>query len=148
MLADWMGCSGKQARRLWEAAEEELEPVPFLGKKAYILSADRESLFSPVDFPADPLLLSGHDPYLEQRDREVLVQDPARQRQVFRTVANPGVVLYQGEAIGTWKAVGKGQGLEIRMDLWEEAVPKAVLSRLAEDYAAFRGQRLLGVSFT
>lgn len=147
MLADWMGCSGKQARRLWAAVEEEVEPVPFLGKKAYILSADRESLFSPADFPAGPLLLSGHDPYLEQRDRAVLVQDPARQRQVFRTAANPGVVLYQGRAAGIWKAAGEGQGLKICMTLWEDVGAKESLTRLAEDYAAFRGKSLTGVSF-
>lgn len=32
-FADWLGCSGKQGRRMWNLIAEELEPVTVSGKK-------------------------------------------------------------------------------------------------------------------
>ena len=149
MLGDWLGCSPVQAKRLWKQVEPELEPVDVAGKKAFLLSSDRDALLSPPEFSRELLLLGGHDPFLDQRDRWVLQDQPARQRQLWRTVSNPGAILFRGEAVGIWTPRKKGTGLEITLSLWKEApLPtresawKPQLERLAGEYAAFRQQEL------
>ena len=137
---------GAQARRLWRAASDEMEPVRFLGKKAYVLSApDRERTPMASEPPQrELLLLAAHDPYLDQRDRAVLQPDKALQRRIWRTVANPGAIVRRGEVAGTWTAKKKGAGLEVRADWWDNAVGEQQVRALAEQYAAFRGLELAG----
>lgn len=143
-LAAWLGCSGAQARRLWRAASDEMEPVRFLGKKAYVLSADRERLIASEPPQRELLLLAAHDPYLDQRDRAVLQPDKELQRRIWRTVANPGAIVCRGEVAGTWTAKKKGAGLEVRADWWDNAVGEQQVRALAEQHAAFRGLELAG----
>ena len=153
MFASWLGCSGKQARRMWNTISEELEPVTFFGKKAFILSEDRERLFAPASFtgkhPGDLqrnlLLLGGHDPYLDQRDRAVLQPDKTLQKQIWKLVTNPGAVVYRGEVIGIWTTKKKAKGMYIKMTLWTDAAGKTPLQNLAEEYAAFRQQALMNL---
>ena len=85
-------------------------------------------------------------PYLDQRDRATLQVDVSLQRRIWKTVANPGVVVRNGEAVGTWTAKKKGAGLSVSLATWV-ACSEQKLRDLAEAYAAFRGLKLLGVSF-
>lgn len=146
MFANWLGCSGKQGRRMWQLAAEEMEPVAVLGKKAFILSADREQFLSTESLSRELLLLGGHDPFLDQRDRLILQLDKSLHRRIWKLVANPGAILYRGEIIGVWTGKKKGRGMEIRMTLWAECGKKRELCALAEAYAAFRGQMLMEVA--
>ncbi len=142
---NWLGCSGRQGRRLWSSVAEEMEPVAVLGKKAFILTADKARLFSPVSLQRELLLLGGHDPYLDQRDRWVLQSDPALHKQIWRPVANPGAILYRGEIIGIWTGKRSGKGIQVAMTLWSMRPEKKWLRTLAEEYAAFRQLKLTGV---
>ena len=144
-LAAWLGCSGAQARRLWASVEGELAPVTFGGKRAWVLAEDVERLAMPEPLERDVLLLAGHDPYLDQRDRATLQANPILQRKIWRTVANPGAVVRRGEAVGTWTPRKKGAGMTVACELWD-ACPEKTLRDLAERYAAFRGQKLLDVT--
>lgn len=66
------------------------------------------------------------------------------QKKVWKTVSNPGVVLQRGEIIGIWTAQKKGRGMEVNMTLWSDmSFAKQELYNLAEEYAAFRQQKLL-----
>ena len=141
----WLGCSRAQAKRLWEAVSEELEPVKALGKKAYLLSEDRERFFSPPPIRRELLLLGAHDPYLDQRDRLVLQPEKGLHRQIWKLVGNPGAVVYRGEIIGTWTGRKKGRGMEIKMTLWAECGDKKKLKELAKERAEFLGEPLLRV---
>ena len=143
-LAAWLGCSGAQARRLWKAAADEMEPVTFLGRKTQVLSADRERLLAPQPLERELLLLAAHDPYLDQRDRAVLQPDKTLQRRIWRTVANPGAIVYCGQVVGTWTGTKKGVGLEVKADWWDDAVDERQVRALAEQHAAFRGLGLAG----
>lgn len=147
MFASWLGASNQQANRLWNTVAEELEPVTLSGKKAFILAQDHGALFSEPSFDQELLLLGGHDPYLDQRDRWVLQEDRAWQRKIWTTVSNPGAVLYRGEAIGIWTGKKKSKGLEIHFSLRNDISEKEKLQDLARSYAAFRGQELLKVIF-
>ena len=139
LLGEWLGCSPRQAARLWAAAEEEMVPVRAGGKVRYLLAEDLAGVKGGE--PEERLLLLGpHDPYLDLRDREIILEDPARRRRVWQTVSNPGVVLRGGRAAGVWTGKVKGGRLEFSADLWEPFSPKELraLEELGEEYAAFR----------
>ncbi len=153
MFADWLGCSKEQARRLWAAVSEEMEEVRVCGKKAWILASDHDSLFSVPDFSRPLLLLNGYDPYLDQRDRAVLQPDRTLQRKIWRTVSNPGAVIFQGKVIGIWTSRKKGSGLDVEVTLWKDAEGKLSeeaalfreLSGMVEEWSAFRGLSVRGI---
>ena len=144
----WLGCSGKQGRRMWNSVSGEMETVMSNGKKASILSADSENLFSPPAFGRELLLLGGHDPYLDQRDRLVLQPDKSLHKHIWKTVSNPGAICFHGEIIGTWTSKKKGRGMEINLSLWNDAAAESRLRSLAEDYTAFRRQELVKVEIS
>ena len=156
MFADWLGCSKEQARRLWAAVSEEMEEVRVSGKKAWILADDHDSLFSTPDFSRPLLLLNGYDPYLDQRDRAMLQPDRTLQRKIWRTVSNPGAVIFQGKAVGIWTSRKKGSGLDVEVTLWkdeegklpEEATLFRELSGMVEEWSAFRGLSVRGIRRT
>lgn len=140
-FVSWLGCSGSQGRRLWQTVSEETETLNVFGKKSYILSDDKERLFSSPVFERELLLLGGHDPYLDQRDRLVLQPDKSLHRHIWKMVSNPGAVVYHGEIIGVWTSRKKAGILEIKITLWKDFHVKQKLSGLAEEYAAFRQQK-------
>ena len=148
LFGEWLGCSGKQARRMWNLAAEEMEPVSVMGKKKFFLREDRQILFESPDFSRGPLLLSGYDPYLDQRDRQILQPDSRLRRKIWRTVANPGAVVTEGRVTGIWTARKKKDGLEVDISLWEPGDSRRRLTELAEDYAAFRGLALSELTWT
>lgn len=148
LFGEWLGCSGKQARRMWNLAAEEMEPVSVMGKKKFFLREDRQILFESPDFSRGPLLLSGYDPYLDQRDRQILQPDSRLRGKIWRTVANPGAVVTEGRVTGIWTARKKKDGLEVDISLWEPGDSRRRLTELAEDYAAFRGLALSELTWT
>lgn len=145
MFAVWLGCSGKQARRMWKTVSEEMEAVTVSGKKAFILSCDRDKFLSPAPLQRELLLLGGHDPYLDQRDRLVLQPDRTLHSRIWKLVTNPGAVVYRGEVSGVWTGKKSSKGMEIKVSLWRDFPGRKKLAGLAEAYAAFRGQELSGL---
>lgn len=146
-FADWLGSTPAQAKRLWLQIEEELEPVTAASKKAFILQSDRES-FRCADTEEALLLLGPHDPYLDIRDRAILLEDTAAQRQVWRTVGNPGVILKGGKIIGIWKTRTQREKLSVTTTLWQPlSIPEQrELEKQLEGYAIFRGLALQGIA--
>ena len=146
-FAEWLGSTPAQAKRLWQQIEGELEPVTAAGKKAFILQSDRES-FRRADTEESLLLLGPHDPYLDIRDRAILLEDTAAQRQVWRTVGNPGVILKSGKIIGIWKTRTQREKLSVTTTLWEplSTPEQRELERQMEGYASFLGLALQGIA--
>lgn len=143
-LAAWLGCSPQQAKRLWGTVAGELVPVQLGGKTAYLLAQDLPALQQAAP-PAQPLaLLGAHDPYLDARDRALLLPDAALQRQVWRTVANPNVILRGGQVAGVWKLSSARGKAQITLTPFAPLAPaeQTVLAQKAEAYAAFRGLTL------
>ena len=96
--------------------------------------------------PQERLLLLGpHDPYLDTRDRDVLLPDKALQKLVWRTVGNPGAVVLDGRISGVWTARTVRDRLELSVTAWQafSARQQSMLEIRAQEYAAFRGLSLL-----
>jgi hypothetical protein len=143
-LMAWLGCSPQQARRLWNTVKEELRPVKVNGKLRYILDGEEQKLRQAKTDENRILLLGAHDPYLDLKDRELILEDKERQKAVWRTVGNPGAVLRGGKVIGLWKVRTQKDRLHIQIKLWEHisAAEYNKAEQLADEYAAFRQAKL------
>lgn len=142
-FAAWLGCSPKQGRRMWQVVAGELCPVSLLGRTRYLLAEDLPELLSCQE--EDRLLLLGaHDPYLDLRDRALILPDVPRQRQLWKITGNPGAILLGGQVIGCWTSRAKNGVPQVSLDCWEALSPQQEreLDRLAEAWTAFRRQQL------
>lgn len=140
-LTEWLGCSPAQAKRLWSLVEKDLVSVCKQGKRAYMQEADLAAVGN-AQPPACPLVLLGpHDPYLDARDRSLLLADPIRQRKVWQTVANPGVLLRNGQVAGLWKTSVHGGRLDATLTPFAPLAAGAVewVQEQTADYALFKG---------
>ncbi|BBH65884.1 hypothetical protein ACTI_25690 [Actinoplanes sp. OR16] len=100
-VAKYLGSSATEIRKAWPSAD--LVQVQVDGRKAWLPESEVEALES-----AGPIRgvrwLPGMDPLLQARDRDLLVPDRAAQKEVWRTLGNPGVLLVDGEIAGVWRA--------------------------------------------
>ena len=147
-LEAWLGCSPQQAKRIWHSIADEMEPVLLDGKRRYILAQDQDALAAPADCPGTIRLLGPHDPYLDARDRELLLADAAQRRQIWKTVSNPGVILKDGKIAGQWTAKSQSHQMSAAYALFESCSTAqiAAIQQEIEAYAAFRGLRLATLS--
>ena len=78
-------------------------PVRAAGKARHVLAADLDALRTAVCDTGAWRMLGPHDPYLDLRDRTVLLDDVQKQRIVWQTVSNPGALLCGGRIAGVWR---------------------------------------------
>ncbi len=138
----------KDVKAHWpeDVVEVEVDGEP--GTRS-ILAADVDELSGPAALPKGVTLLAPFDPYLQLRDRELLVPDPAARKDLWRTIGRPGGLLVDGEVQGSWRARKKGEKLEVTVTPWAK-VTKAARTRTdaaAEQLADFRDLELAGVSW-
>jgi hypothetical protein len=134
-LQAWAGLGRAQARRLWEEVAGELVDVDVAGRRAFLLTSDRQALESPPAIRGLRLLPPG-DPFLQQPNRGVLFPDAETRKRAFRAVASPGVILEDGRVVGLWRARAGGKRVHLAV---EELAP---LDRDALEAEADRIARL------
>jgi Winged helix DNA-binding domain len=61
-------------------------------------------------------LLGAFDPYLQARDRDLIVPDKAVQKTLWPVLGRPGALLVDGEIAGTWRTKASGGKLTISVD--------------------------------
>lgn len=139
-FAAWAGIAPAQAKQAWGLLAAELVEVRVDGSPGWLLQEDLPRLESPP--PAGGVrFLPAHDPFLQLRDRAILVPDQALQRRIWRTVGSPGVLLANGEVIATWRATRKGSRLMITLEPFAPLSPELIEQVWAEaqTVAPFRG---------
>ncbi|HEY8472018.1 MAG TPA: crosslink repair DNA glycosylase YcaQ family protein [Natronosporangium sp.] len=107
-FAEWAGIRPSRAAAAFEALRPELIPVRSPLGEGWILAQD-EPAFRAAPVPSAPArLLPSGDPYflLQGADRELLVPDADRRRELWPPRVWPGAVLVDGEVVGTWRRVG------------------------------------------
>ncbi len=110
------------------------------GETRSALADDVDALSSPPE--SDVVQLLGpFDPFLQLRDRELLVPDDARRKDVWRTLGRPGSVLVGHEIHGTWRPRMSGGKLRLAIDAWT-SLPD--LDEQAEALASYRGVTFAG----
>ncbi|MEU4693090.1 crosslink repair DNA glycosylase YcaQ family protein [Actinoplanes sp. NPDC023714] len=100
-VAKYLGGSAAEIRKVWPSGD--LVEVRVDGRKAWLPESEMAALET-----AEPVKgvrwLPGMDPLLQARDRDLLVPDRAAQKEVWRVLGNPGVLLVDGEIAGVWRA--------------------------------------------
>jgi hypothetical protein len=120
---------------LWPA--EELVEVSVEGRPAALRAADVEALRSAPP-PEMVRLLGPFDPYLQARDRDLLVPDRSLHKLLWPVLGRPGVLLVDGEVAGTWrtKAAGTKAGPKLTITVTEFAPLPASVWRQVDEEAA------------
>lgn len=104
-LGKYLGSTTTEMKRVWPGG---LAQVEVDGRKAWLPESSVSDLTG-ADRPEGVRLIPGMDPLLQARDRDLLVPDRAQQKEVWRILGNPGVVLLEGEIVGVWRAKMAGR---------------------------------------
>jgi hypothetical protein len=115
-FAEWTGRSPKDAKAAFNLVADELEEVELDSKeRGLLLTSDLDTLEAPPD-PSGVRLLPARDPYLQSRDRAMLIADASARRKLWQPVSGPGAVLADGEIVGTWRARTAGDRLRVEVE--------------------------------
>ncbi|KDN19383.1 DNA glycosylase AlkZ-like family protein [Amycolatopsis rifamycinica] len=132
--AEFAGTARAVVDRTWPA---DLVSVQVEGKTRY-LPADRlPALESPPE-PDVVRLLPPLDPFIQARDKALLVPDPLRRKEVWKMLGNPGVLLADGDIAGTWRTKAGGTKLTVTLTAFDPLRPavreqaEAEAARVAE----------------
>src|SRR5437879_1768094 len=97
-VADFLSVDKTELTRNWPG---DLVEVEVDGTKGFFPPEDLDALREPPEPPHVRLLPPG-DPYLQTRDRKLIVPDAAARKVLWRILGNPGAVLVDGEIAGVW----------------------------------------------
>ena len=117
-VADAAAYIDSPSRAVRERWPEDVEDVTVGERRAAVLSGDLDELRDPPDASDVTRLLGPFDPYLQLRDRELLVPDAARRKALWPTIGRPGAVVAAGEVVATWRPRTTGDELTIVVDPW------------------------------
>jgi hypothetical protein len=122
-VGKYLGSSTAEMKSVWPAGA--LAEVTVDGRKKWLPSESVDDLLGAST--ADGVrFVPPMDALLQARDRDVLVPDRARQKEVWRTLGNPGALLVDGEIAGVWRAKLAGRK---RVDLSVTAFEKLPAAR-------------------
>ncbi|MFC5803090.1 winged helix DNA-binding domain-containing protein [Streptomyces formicae] len=146
-FAAWVGVHAGDAGPWWTTLEDELTLVEFDGRRAWILADDLEALQSPPE-ARGVRLLPPRDPYTQMRDRDTIV-DRKHQRQVWKSVGEPGAVLADGTIVGIWRPRKSGRKLALTVQTFR-SLSTELRKRVGEEaghVAELRGASAVQVTF-
>lgn len=121
---------------------EDARAVAVDGESRWVLADDLAALADPPR-EAGVRLLGPFDLFLQARDRELVVSEARRRKDLWRTLGRPGAVLSGFEIVGTWRPRAAGKRLSIVIDRWED-IDDTALEMAAERLAEFRGAEFGG----
>jgi hypothetical protein len=138
-VASFLGTTRPLIEPAWPAG---LSEVSIDGKRAWLPRARLSSLKKARSEPV-VRLLPPYDPYLQARDRGLLLEDKAQQKSLWRGLLGaPGAVFTDGEITGVWRAKMAGKKrLVVTIDAFTSSTKRAnkALESEAEIVAAIRG---------
>jgi hypothetical protein len=128
-VAGYLDSTVAEVKRHWPA---DAEPVDVGDEQRWVLAGTQ-----PPERARTTRLLAPFDPYLQVRDRELLVPDrPAKE--LWPVLGRPGAVLVDGEVAGTWRPTTKAGRLALTLTRWRP-FDRAAVEQQAEAMAAARG---------
>ncbi len=136
--AAYLGTKAKELRAVWP---DGLAEIAVDGRKAWIPESSVDALRAAAPVPG-VRLLPAMDPLLQARDRDVLVPERAHQKEIWRALGNPGVLLVDGEIAGTWRAkMASGKRADVTVSPFGALPARArtVMQAEADVVAAARG---------
>lgn len=146
-FAGWSRSSTAEARQRFAELAGDLQQVSWDGRTGSVLRDDLDALRR-ARTPSGVRLLPPNDPYLLAHDRVTLVPDPARRKEIWRSLGAPGVVVADGELVGTWRSQKKGAVLRVQVGYVDRPVAgtAGLVEHEAQLLAKLRGCRSADVS--
>jgi hypothetical protein len=134
------GYLGARRADLMAAWPEDLAEVRVDGRRAWLPSSCADALGAPRD-PEVVRLLGAFDPFLQARDRDLVVPDKAMQKTLWPVIGRPGALLVDGEVVGTWRTRASGKKLAVEVDAVVPLPPSVwhAIDAEAERLAQVRG---------
>ncbi|MGH3682558.1 MAG: DNA glycosylase AlkZ-like family protein, partial [Natronosporangium sp.] len=107
-FATWAGIKPQRARTIFGSLQASLTPARSPIGDGWILAEDEPAFRAAAARPAPARLLPSGDAYflLQGADREILVPDADRRRELWTPRVWPGALLVEGEVVGTWRRTG------------------------------------------
>lgn len=138
-LAKYLGISPTALRTVWP---DDLAEVRVAGtrKRCWLPAADVDALLAAESGDLVRLLPPG-DPFLQARDRDLVVPDRSRAKELWRAIGGPGALLVGAEVAGTWRAKAAGRALDVTVAPYAplSGAVRAALEREADTVASARG---------
>ncbi len=136
-VAGYLGTSPTAIRPVWPA---DVVEVRVDGRRAWLPEEQVDALRAA---PPPPFvrLLPPSDPFLQGRDRALLVPERAHQKAVWRIIGNPGAVLVGGDVAGVWRAKAATRRLDVTVQAFGalSATARRAVEAEAARLAASRG---------
>ena len=114
---------------------DDLVQVSVDGRAAW-LPAEAADAATAATAPELVRLLGPFDPWLQARDRDLIVPDASRHKALWPVLGRPGVLLVDGEVAGTWRTRSAGSRLTITVE------PFAPLGRQARQAIEAEAERV------
>jgi winged helix DNA-binding protein len=143
-VADYLDAPLTDVRSAWPS---DVAEVTVDGQQRWLLDADRARLAAgPVKAVR---LLGPFDLFLQAKDRSLLVDDPARSKELWPAFGRPGAVLVDGAIAGSWRPRAAGGRLRVLVRPWTELPrgTRTAIGEQAERLAAYRSVKLSGVDY-
>ncbi|WP_329051798.1 winged helix DNA-binding domain-containing protein [Amycolatopsis sp. NBC_01488] len=119
--AEFVGTARAVVDKTWP---DDLVSVDVDGKTRYLPAARLAALENPPE-PDIVRLLPPLDPFIQARDKALLVPDPLRRKQVWKMLGNPGVLLADGDIAGIWRTKSSGTKLTFTLTAFDPLPPAA-----------------------
>lgn len=123
---------------------------PVKGAPRFALAADHKALTAgrPARSARAIRLVGPYDPYVQLRDRELLVPGAADRKALWPVLGRPGAIVADGDLVGTWRAKTSAKKLTLAIAEWHRlsSDDRDLLEQEAERLAAFRGLTLAAVT--
>jgi Winged helix DNA-binding domain len=136
-VAAYLNSTAAELRRWWP---DDLAEVRVDGRRAWLPEPLVEALRTAPQ-PRLVRLLPPSDPYLQARDRDLVLPDKAAQRALWTALGQPGAVLLDGEIAGIWRPRTSGRSLRLAVTAFTPIPPDrhAELDAEAHRVATIRG---------
>ncbi|WP_346764710.1 winged helix DNA-binding domain-containing protein [Rhodococcus sp. HNM0569] len=134
-VAAYLDAPVRDVKAHWPA---DAQSVTVDGERRWMLADDIPLLLDSPETNNSVHLLGPFDPYLQLRDRGLLVPDAAHAKQLWPTLGRPGAITVDGEIVGVWRPRKAGRTLTV------EVTPWTTLRGAARDGVTEQAQRLAG----
>ncbi|RSM42399.1 hypothetical protein DMB66_54790 [Actinoplanes sp. ATCC 53533] len=104
-VGKYLGSSTAEMKKVWPG---DLAEVRIDGRRAWLPAGSLAALAAAEPTPG-VRLVPAMDPLLQARDRDLLVPERARQKEIWKLLGNPGALLLEGEIAGVWRAKMAGK---------------------------------------
>lgn len=105
-VAAWLTTTQSEVKQVWPG--EGLVEVDVDGRAAWLPESELDLLLDPPE-PPRALLLPTSDPFLQERNKLMLVPDKTHHKAMWPAIGQPGAVLVDGDVAGIWRTKASGR---------------------------------------